>query len=598
MKHLRHCEGCKLALRIAGIVWLIVLMYGLAHAQTDTCTNGDELIINTSTKRYQCLPHGVAPTGTGSSMIVANEGVTGTTVNRLAKLTGAPSTAIVTAISDTENAIGIVNAGAGTTGSATITILGQASCDFDGATTAGDYFVISAITAGMCHDAGSTFPTSGATYGRVLSTNVGAGTYVVELMTPDIAFQNAGNGKSKPGGSNLDYQFNNSNQFGGAGLKQTDANTVEQYNGTTSQQFNVYGTRSSSTNFERFNIFFNSGQNAWYFGMMPGSGGGTARPVRWCATNACGFGNNFVQFNGTALTAANDVSMSGFNGLTVVQSSTIGWSSGASMTGANSSVVFNNTYAGCIGSPSTFSAGTTNNPDFGSACLSYRLTPNSSGSTITGGRDIVNNTAGEHHEVWNVSTSGLLTLANQNTGSSAGRRWITAHNLDMNLGTNQGAYYFNDTTSTNYRIGKFATAETLNVTTQFDKTTDTTLANVTGLSIGVQASRTYNFKASLYYDADVTGGAKFAIGGTATATAIIYQINTTCNASSALVITSRQTALAGSAGQAGCTAGYTEINGTITVNAAGTLTVQFAQNASNATSSVLVGSAFYVNNIR
>lgn len=226
MKHLRHCEGCKLALRIAGIVWLIVLMYSLAHAQTDTCTNGDELIINTSTKRYQCLPHGVAPTGTGSSMIVANEGVTGTIVNRLAKLTGAPSTAIVTATSDTQDAIGIVNAGAGTTGSATITILGQASCDFDGATTAGNYFVISAITAGMCHDAGSTFPTSGATYGRVLSTNVGAGTYVVELMTPDIAFQNAGNGKSKPGGSNTQVQYNNNNQYGGITNATTDGTTL------------------------------------------------------------------------------------------------------------------------------------------------------------------------------------------------------------------------------------------------------------------------------------------------------------------------------------------------------------------------------------
>ena len=41
------------------------------------------------------------------------------------------------------------------------------------------------------------------------------------------------------------------------------------------------------------------------------------------------------------------------------------------------------------------------------------------------------------------------------------------------------------------------------------------------------------------------------------------------------------------------TAAFTQITGTITVNAAGTLTCQFAQNASNATaSSVLVGSTF------
>lgn len=186
-------------------------------------TSGNVLASNGST--WVSTTPGAQPAGTGTTMLIANASSTGTTVNKFAKLTGAPSTAVVSSNGDTENAIGIVTAGAGTTGSATVTIIGQAPCVFDGATTAGNYVVIAA-SGGGCHDGGSSWPTSGATYGRVLSTNGGAGTYTIELMTPDIAFQNAGNGKSKPGGSNTQLQYNNSNQFGGISGATTDGTTV------------------------------------------------------------------------------------------------------------------------------------------------------------------------------------------------------------------------------------------------------------------------------------------------------------------------------------------------------------------------------------
>lgn len=131
------------------------------------------------------------------------------------------------------------------------------------------------------------------------------------------------------------------------------------------------------------------------------------------------------------------------------------------------------------------------------------------------------------------------------------------------------------------------------VSSQFDKT-NTTLANVTGLSATLAAGKTYAFEAVLFIDADITGGSKYAIAGTATATTIKYEIVLIADATNLMTITSRQTALAGSAGQAGTTAGICRISGTITVNAAGTLTVQFAQNAANGTSSVLTMSAFRV----
>src|SRR5689334_20804174 len=73
--------------------------------------------------------------GTGNDIQVPNEGVTGTTNNKLAKLSGAPSTALITATTDTGGAIGIVRTGAGTSGSANIARMGEVGCVFDGATT-------------------------------------------------------------------------------------------------------------------------------------------------------------------------------------------------------------------------------------------------------------------------------------------------------------------------------------------------------------------------------------------------------------------------------------------------------------------------------
>src|SRR5437899_5778327 len=102
---------------------------------------------------------------------IANDTTTGTTVNTLAKLTGAPSTAVIAATTDTKGIVGVVVGGAGTTGNAQIAMAGMASCVFDNATTAGDYVTISSATAGDCRDAGSTRPGSGQILGLVLSTN-------------------------------------------------------------------------------------------------------------------------------------------------------------------------------------------------------------------------------------------------------------------------------------------------------------------------------------------------------------------------------------------------------------------------------------------
>ena len=131
-------------------------------------------------------------------------------------------------------------------------------------------------------------------------------------------------------------------------------------------------------------------------------------------------------------------------------------------------------------------------------------------------------------------------------------------------------------------------------TSQFDKTSSTTLSDVTGLTATVVAGKTYRFEATLYTTSGISGGVKTAIAGTCTATNIIAQEFTTSSGS--LQSSNRSTSLAGVLTNITLvSAAYTVIKGTITVNAAGTLTVQFAQNASDGTaSSVLVGSTFVV----
>lgn len=166
--------------------------------------------------------------------------------------------------------------------------------------------------------------------------------------------------------------------------------------------------------------------------------------------------------------------------------------------------------------------------------------------------------------------------------------------------TRTGQLSFNGTAS----VASFKTAynvvkQNYRVSTQFDKTNDAALANVTGLSATVEAGKTYKFKAQLFVDSAVAGGHQVAISGTCTATNIIYQVKIYEDGAPGVIDKcERQTALGGATGDASGTQHETTIEGTITVNAGGTLTVQFAQQAANATpSSVLVNSTFSVEEV-
>jgi len=127
----------------------------------------------------------------------------------------------------------------------------------------------------------------------------------------------------------------------------------------------------------------------------------------------------------------------------------------------------------------------------------------------------------------------------------------------------------------------------------------TTLADVTAtsiygaLSFDVEASTPYRFRAFLRVAADAAGGFKVAINGTATATSVWYNIQA-MGISAGSVINTLWTSLGSSSGTNGVIDYFVQIEGYILINAAGTLTVQFANNSATGTSLCKEGSSFTI----
>jgi hypothetical protein len=120
-------------------------------------------------------------------------------------------------------------------------------------------------------------------------------------------------------------------------------------------------------------------------------------------------------------------------------------------------------------------------------------------------------------------------------------------------------------------------------------TSNATLADVGGLVVNVQSNRTYAFDVELSFTCAAAGGIKCAMGGNATVTNIIYDGWIVDSAANGIKGNAQATALGGAVAAAATigTAGHVTIRGTITVNAGGALTVQAAQNAINATATVI-----------
>ena len=107
-----------------------------------------------------------------------NGAATGTVLNRLVWLNAtAPTQGRTPPLGESNGVVGVCLAGCGTTGTATIVTQGVVECDFDGATTAGHYVVISDTVDGACQDGGETFTQAAGrqVIGRVLETIGAAG---------------------------------------------------------------------------------------------------------------------------------------------------------------------------------------------------------------------------------------------------------------------------------------------------------------------------------------------------------------------------------------------------------------------------------------
>jgi len=176
--------------------------------------------------------------------------------------------------------------------------------------------------------------------------------------------------------------------------------------------------------------------------------------------------------------------------------------------------------------------------------------------------------------------------------------------LRIELTKNATPGFLNLTSGSFDTVGWLLQQGEVRCTSNFAKTTDTTLANITGVTQALTVdgsggysnggiSGNYSFEFEADVDADATGGYKFAVAYSASVTAIAYTIQFIANGTPGTIdLASRQTASGGSAGAAGATAGRVRIAGSITVGANGNLTVQFAQNVSNGTSTVLTNGSF------
>jgi hypothetical protein len=186
--------------------------------------NGTTCVDNAGAARTDCTTG-----GSGISFLtINNASSTGTTLFTLTSLTTAPSAAVITSAGATGGVVGITINGAGTTGQATIAIIGDVGCQFDGATTANDYVQISASTAGNCHDAGATYPSAGQVIGRVLTTNGSGGQFSVDLFSSEID-PGGGAGSASRG----TFASRSSCSASGSSYYSTDVAILSECNGST-----------------------------------------------------------------------------------------------------------------------------------------------------------------------------------------------------------------------------------------------------------------------------------------------------------------------------------------------------------------------------
>jgi len=365
------------------------------------------------------------------------------------------------------------------------------------------------------------------------------------------------------------------------------ANATGATNGTQSisppfiQQGNGWGTTGSASQDVRFrqNVLPVQGTTASGTWQLAASINGGAYSNVVTVTSAGVMTVNTV--NGTTLTASSQF----YVGSSTIAGNLVVGSANGTMGTNGSSWVYGSPTSGFV-QVRTGIVGTTN--------ITLGAGDNYASFVVGGQGTITEAASGTHNFIANVVIKAL-SLTN-GAGATANTASLYIAGAPSGVTPTGGNYAIYVAAGDSYYGGYIVQANNLRTTAQFDKT-NTTLADITGLSGSLSASGVYKFKALLHARPDSTGGFKVAIGGTCTATSIIYQTIVVDNATKSIINADPYTALAGTSTGSGTTAALITIEGTIVVNAAGTLTVQFAQNSASGTSSIIAGSTFEIERI-
>ena len=119
-----------------------------------------------------------------------------------------------------------------------------------------------------------------------------------------ISLEASSGGGGSPGGSSGQIQYNDSSSFGGSLLWQ-DTDTIEQYDGTNSQEFNIYQTRTDASNYTRAELTWNQTANVFNIQTVGAGTGSSSRNIKLSSglrvdIQAGGSANNTWRFDGAA----------------------------------------------------------------------------------------------------------------------------------------------------------------------------------------------------------------------------------------------------------------------------------------------------------
>lgn len=316
---------------------------------------------------------------------------------------------------------------------------------------------------------------------------------------------------------------------------------------------------------------------------MNGGAGGAANTGSGTKAGGTGGAVNIVAGTGGVGTTGGTGGGVSIRGGTAGASTTPGAGGAVSLTGGTAAAV-----AGSAGGAASLVGGAGTSTGTGGVGGAVAITAGAAGGSGDNAGGVITLTpgaatgAGTGGDVNIAGSRAILTFTGPVTAPAGAADKTRLWSQDAAAGDNN-LYAINEA-GKNERLTGLATR----VSTQFDSTNQTP-ANITGLTFNVEAGKVYSFEVTLFTTSDVGGGIQLEVSGTATATAIVAEVLIT---NAGLTTQGRAAALDSPVGVTAVTAAVVKIYGTITVNAAGTLTIQAARNAAVGTTSVLVGSYF------